>query len=420
MVRSKIAEMVSDKRWAMVRSIIEIIEENTQENKEQISPAHLQDARPPRKKSGRQSTPKHPLPEHFVVTPAMRTWATEHAPGVDLDHETAKLVAWAGAKGEWRSDWTATWRLWMLNAVQHGSRGQRRAASPPERARRHPHVARPEDGEHRSVVVNQHDFKALASLMALLAETFDKDFTVQRVEIYARALAEYPIEVIAAAVDDAIRRLKFFPKPAELIELIEGSPDDQAEHGWGQIWLALTRSGTYQSLLCEDDVLAETVRRLYGSWADAWNILRPEADPPGHQIHHRNFVSTYRDIARQRQPFDPYLIGRTEATNLASMSTWTHGVPIEPEVTYLPKVGDPEPRPLRAISPQHPLIALIDRATQPALAAGDSQDDGPSQMDEARPHDPDVDQHSAPWPAGDGGRGSPAQADAGGRSTAEA
>ena len=30
--------------------------------------------------------------------------------------------------------------------------------------------------------------------MALLAETFNKDFTVQRVEIYARALAEYPIE----------------------------------------------------------------------------------------------------------------------------------------------------------------------------------------------------------------------------------
>ena len=57
----------------------------------------------------------------------------------------------------------------------------------------------------------QHDFEAFARLMALLAETFNKDFTVQRVEIYARALAEYPIDIIAAAVDEGIRRLKFFP-----------------------------------------------------------------------------------------------------------------------------------------------------------------------------------------------------------------
>jgi hypothetical protein len=230
--------------------------------------------------------------------------------------------------------------------------------------------------------VIQHDIETFAGLMALLAEVFGKDLHAQLVEIYFRALAEWPIERIAEAVHEAVRQLKFFPKPAELIEIIEGSPNDRAEHAWGQCWLALNRSGTYRSLLCEDDVLAETVRRLYGSWTEAGNIPRPECDPPGHQIHHRNFVSIYRGLVRQRRRWDPYLMGQTEATNLATMSTWTHGVPIEPEVTYLPKVGDPEPRLLRAISPQHPLIALIDRATQPALAAGDSQHDGPPTVDE--------------------------------------
>jgi hypothetical protein len=248
--------------------------------------------------------------------------------------------------------------------------------------------------------VTDHDLEAFAGLMALLAEIFDKDINAQRVEIYFRALASWPIEQIAAAVDEAVRRLKFFPKPAELIELIEGSPDDQAEHAWGQFWLAVTRSGTYQSLHCEDDVLAEVVRRLYGSWTEAGNIPRPEYDPPAHQIHHKNFAATYRDLARQRQRWDPYLVGKFEAENLATMPTWTHGLPVEPEVTFLPVHGDPEPRPLRALSPEHPLIALIDRATQPALATGDLQD-------EAQAHDPNADQHPAPWPAGDGGRGSP-------------
>lgn len=227
-----------------------------------------------------------------------------------------------------------------------------------------------------------HDFEAFAGLMALLAETFDKDLNPQRVEIYARALAEYPIEVIAAAVDETVRRLKFFPKPAELIELIEGSPDDQAEHVWGQFWLALNRGGTYRSLFCEDVMLAETIRRLYGSWADTWNIPRPEYDPPGHQIHHRNFVSAYRDLARRPQPWEAYLTGRFEAANMATLSTWTRGLPVEPLVTYLPKDGDPEPRPLRALSPEHPLIALIDRATQPALATGDLHENEPSPVDE--------------------------------------
>jgi hypothetical protein len=68
-----------------------------------------------------------------VVTPPMRIWAAEHAPQVDLEYETLKLVAWARTKGAWRSDWTATWRLWMLNAAKSESQGQRRAAFPPAR-----------------------------------------------------------------------------------------------------------------------------------------------------------------------------------------------------------------------------------------------------------------------------------------------
>jgi hypothetical protein len=247
-------------------------------------------------------------------------------------------------------------------------------------------VGRSKTQKPRSIVVIQHDIEAFAGLMAILAELFGKDLNAQLVEIYFRALADFPIERIASAVDEAVRRLKFFPKPAELIELMEGFPDDQAEHAWGQFWLALTRGGTYRSLFCEDVVLAETIRRIYGSWAEAGNIPRPEYDPPGHQIHHKNFVSTYRDLVRRPQPWDPYLIGRTEAANLATISTWTRGIPAEPLVTYLPVHGDPEPRPLRALSPQHPLIAIIDRMTQPALVTSNFQNDGPSLMDESRVH----------------------------------
>jgi hypothetical protein len=103
------------------------------EIKGDIPPSPPQGPTTPRQKRGRQSTPKHPLPEDFAITIEMRAWAGERIPQVDLEFETEKLVMWAQAKGVWRSDWTATWRSWMLNAVQHGRWGQRRAPSPPER-----------------------------------------------------------------------------------------------------------------------------------------------------------------------------------------------------------------------------------------------------------------------------------------------
>jgi hypothetical protein len=233
--------------------------------------------------------------------------------------------------------------------------------------------------------VTGHDLEAFARLMAVLVEVFDKELSLQRVEIYFRALTAYPIERVEATVEEAVRTLKFFPRPADLIELMEGSPDDRAEHAFGQFWLAVTRCGTYRSLYCEDEVLAEVIRRQFGSWADAGHIPRPEYDPPGHQILRKNFLSTYRDLARQRQRWEPYLTGRTEATNLETMPTWTRGIPAEPLVTYLPVHGDPEPRPLRALSPHHPLIALIDKLTQPALPAGAAQDDGPASEPEPPP-----------------------------------
>ena len=56
----------------------------------------------------------------------------------------------------------------------------------------------------------QHDIEAFAELMAVLAEVFGKDLNAQLVEIYFRCLAEWPIERIANAVHEAVRRLKFF------------------------------------------------------------------------------------------------------------------------------------------------------------------------------------------------------------------
>lgn len=59
------------------------------------------------------------IPYPFEITDAMRAWAVEGAPFIDLDRETSNFVDfWSGKSGQdaTKVDWTATWRKWMRTA----------------------------------------------------------------------------------------------------------------------------------------------------------------------------------------------------------------------------------------------------------------------------------------------------------------
>lgn len=68
----------------------------------------------PKKKPSRKK-PELPLPDDFAPTDAMRAWAAENAPGVDVDRATAKFINHAQANDRRQRDWPAAWRNWMLN-----------------------------------------------------------------------------------------------------------------------------------------------------------------------------------------------------------------------------------------------------------------------------------------------------------------
>lgn len=80
------------------------------QTKAPVSPAGVE---PKRQKLSR---PLKRCPDAFVVTDEMRAWASTATPGVDLDAETAKFRDHEFAKG--RSDWLATWRNWIREAME--------------------------------------------------------------------------------------------------------------------------------------------------------------------------------------------------------------------------------------------------------------------------------------------------------------
>ncbi|MCM3521751.1 hypothetical protein [Curtobacterium sp. P97] len=77
------------------------------------------------------------IPEPFIVDRAMREWAAEHTPGVDVNFTTAKFVDhWRAKTGRdaTKLDWRATWNNWLRNDYQRLP--QRRPQQQPSRGTR--------------------------------------------------------------------------------------------------------------------------------------------------------------------------------------------------------------------------------------------------------------------------------------------
>jgi hypothetical protein len=160
--------------------------------------------------------------------------------------------------------------------------------------------------------VNASHERPFAEALTVLAEVFEKKLSPQLVALYFEALAHYEWELIEMALGRAVTACRFFPRPVELIEQIEGTPEErlaEAEQAWRQFYAALNEAGTYRSLYCEDTVLAETIRLVFRSWPEASHLPRPESDDgPIYQVHHKEFVAAYQRLraamAERQRPYE--------------------------------------------------------------------------------------------------------------------
>jgi hypothetical protein len=209
------------------------------------------------------------------------------------------------------------------------------------------------------------DRDAFFEALTTLAETFDKKISPQLMALYFEVLTDYSLEVLQVAMGQAMTMLRWFPKPVELIELMDGRPEEHAEQAWTQVYAALNSAGTYRSLYCADAVTAETIRLIWRSWPEAATLPRPESDDgPMYQVTHKEFLAAYQRLERRQRDgerFEPYLQGRLEADNSPDkLAAYRQGE----LVTYLPRTGRPEARPLAQVLPAHPLVALATSETK--------------------------------------------------------
>lgn len=106
-----------------------------------------------------------------------------------------------------------------------------------------------------------------------LAELHNFKLSELKVELYFRILQRFHPQDVAQAIDVAIETCKFFPKPAELVEIIMGSATDRAAVAWNNFLEVVRRFGPSDSVEFEDTRFSAIVD-YFGGWEEVhkWRL----------------------------------------------------------------------------------------------------------------------------------------------------
>lgn len=147
-------------------------------------------------------------------------------------------------------------------------------------------------------------FLGLCELFGVAADEF-------KTELYFRALSRFSAQEVARGIDRAITQCRFFPKPVELLELIQGCPEDIAEVEAGKVVEAVKRVGSWKSVVFDDAVTAAVVEQGFGGWVKLCSELTARDE----KWFRKDFCKLYVSFARQNVQFKGALAGQAAIAN---------------------------------------------------------------------------------------------------------
>lgn len=174
--------------------------------------------------------------------------------------------------------------------------------------------------------MTDRDSAKFARLFALLSETFNKPVSDPLAEIYFRTLKNFTIEQVESAVEQAIASRKFFPKPAELRELLEGSPDDQSMQAWA-MFLEAAASGGHASIQFSDRAMAVAMEAVFGGWTQACGMLSASCSDEMVAHYQKAFLKQYAAARTTKQYVPLYRPGLSEVSMREQGGTWAPRIP---------------------------------------------------------------------------------------------
>lgn len=157
-------------------------------------------------------------------------------------------------------------------------------------------------------MLNEERFFAV---MTGLGELYNKKISEFILALYYDIFKDYTIEQFENAVKRCLKDKVYntIPKPAEIIEYLEGTKDDKALTGWLQVQEAIQKGGSWASVEFAEPIISNCVNEL-GGWL--WLCQQPKDQTP---FIEKRFMDLYRLLLKRGISKGQKLIGTVEAGN---------------------------------------------------------------------------------------------------------
>lgn len=165
--------------------------------------------------------------------------------------------------------------------------------------------------------------------LAGLCELHNREATEAMAKLYFFALQAFDIEDVLRAMVKAVAASKFFPKPAEIIEFIQGSPEDMAEVEASKVWEAICRVGGHSSVAFDNPTTSAVIEYGFGGWVKLCSEMRMDEE----KWFRKDFVRIYTAFSRQNLQHFGELAGR------AAISNGGHCKPHEEPIALIGNAG---------------------------------------------------------------------------------
>jgi hypothetical protein len=180
------------------------------------------------------------------------------------------------------------------------------------------------------MIWTDEEYNAVKSAFLGLAELHNFKLSELKVELYFRILQRFPGREVVQAIDIAMQTTKFFPKPAELVEIIMGSATDRAAIAWNTFLEIIRRIGPSDSVVFEDSRLSATVD-YFGGWDEVHKWKTDELT-----WRRQEFIKIYASF-RQAPP------GRRHIGNIEHQNRARGFLDHIPKTVVIPMKGLPGP-----------------------------------------------------------------------------
>ena len=141
--------------------------------------------------------------------------------------------------------------------------------------------------------LTSHDF---AKIMQPVSELYGKNLTPEALNLWFGLLKEYSIEEIQNAFSWYIQTESRMPLPADILKILRGSEEDLALAALIKVETAMSRHGSYATVVFDDPVIHAVIDEL-GGWIRCCHVT--ESEFPWWK---REFRERYKHHARYGLP----------------------------------------------------------------------------------------------------------------------